>query len=263
MKIGLLFNQLPLWLLYVTTVAIVFFAVAAGFHWGSHIRRHKKRETEAPVGTIVSAMLGLLAFILAFTFGMAGSRFDSRKQLLLDEVNGIGTAFLRTDFIPLPQRTETRMLLRKYVDIRVDLAHHPEKLPQALVDSVALHDQLWSQVAGLSEQYNDSVLFGLYTQALNDVIDLHTKRLTVALQYRIPSSIWLSLYFLTILAMGAVGYHFGISGAGNFRINLLLALAFSAIIVLIGDLDRPLQGLLKVNQKPMIELQQQLSSTAK
>jgi hypothetical protein len=136
-------------------------------------------------------------------------------------------------------------------------------LPQALVDSVALHDQLWSQVTDLSEQYKDSVLFGLYTQALNDVIDLHTKRVTVALQYRIPSSIWLALYFLTILAMAAVGYHFGISGSGNYWISLLLAFAFSAIILLIADLDRPLEGLLKVNQKPMIELQQQLSSSAK
>jgi len=263
MKIGLLFNQLPIWLLYVATVVIVFLAVLAGFRWGSHIRRHKKSETEAPIGTIVGAMLGLLAFILAFTFGMAGSRFDARKQLLLDEVNGIGTAFLRADFLPSPQRTETRMLFRKYVDIRVELVQHPEKLPQALVDSVALHDQLWSQVTDLSEQYKDSVLFGLYTQALNDVIDLHTKRVTVALQYRIPSSIWLALHFLTILAMAAVGYHFGISGSGNYWISLLLAFAFSAIILLIADLDRPLEGLLKVNQKPMIELQQQLSSSAK
>jgi len=191
-------------------------------------------------------MLGLLAFILAFTLGISAWRYDARKQLLLDEVNGIGTAFLRADFLPAPQRAESQMLYRKYVDIRVEIAQHPEKLPQVLVDSVVLHDQLWSQVTGLSGQYNDSVLFGLYTQALNDVIDLHTKRVTVALEYRIPGVIWLALYFLTILAMAAVGYHFGISGAGNLWINLLLAIAFSAIILLIADLDRPLVGLLKV-----------------
>jgi hypothetical protein len=263
MKIGLLFNQLPLWLLYVTTVVIVFLAVVIGFRWGSQIRRHKKSETEAPIGTIVGAMLGLLAFILAFSFGIAASRFDVRKQLLLDEVNGIGTAFLRADFLPASQRAEARMLFRKYVDIRVEATQHLEKLPQVLVDSVTLHDQLWSQVSGLSGQYKDSVLFGLYTQALNDVIDLHTKRATVVFQYRVPKSIWLALYFLTILSMAAVGYHFGISGAGNLWIILLLALGFSAIIALIADLDRPLEGLLKVNQKPMIELQQQLSPPAK
>ena len=167
MKIEQLFNQLPLWLLYVTTVVIVFLAVVIGFRWGSQIRRHKKSETEAPIGTIVGAMLGLLAFILAFSFGVAASRFDVRKQLLLDEVNGIGTAFLRADFLPAVQRAEARMLYRKYVDIRVEATQHLEKLPQVLVDSVALHDQLWSQVSGLSGQYNGSVLFGLYAQALN------------------------------------------------------------------------------------------------
>jgi hypothetical protein len=144
MNIEPVLNQLPLWFLYVSTVVIVFLAVVIGFRWGSHIRRHKKSETDVPIGTIVGAMLGLLAFILAFTFGMAASRIDVRKQLLLDEVNSIGTAYLRADFLPTPQRTETRMLLRKYVDIRLDVELHPEKLSQALVDYVALHAQLWS-----------------------------------------------------------------------------------------------------------------------
>ena len=258
-----MFHQLPLWLFYVTTVVIVFLSVASGFLLGSYIRRRKKSEKEAPVGTIVGAMLGLLAFILAFTFGMAASRFDARKQLLLDEVNAIGTVFLRADFLPDSQRTETQMLLRKYVDIRAEVVRHPEKLPQALVDSEALQDQLWSQVTALSKQTNDSILLGLYIQSLNEIIDLHSKRVTVALQYRIPGSIWLALYFVTILAMAAVGYHFGISGAGSLWISLVLALAFSAVILLIADLDRATGGLLKVSQKPMFELQQKLSPPAK
>ena len=149
MKIDLLFHQLPLWFLYVITVAIVLLSFFSGLRFAIHIRRCKKSETEAPVGSIVGAMLGLLAFILAFTFGMTASRFDARKQLLLDEVNTIGTVYLRTEFLPEPQRAETQKLLRKYADIRTEAVRQPEKLPQALVDSEALHEQLWSQVTSL------------------------------------------------------------------------------------------------------------------
>lgn len=263
MQNELLLNQLPFWLFYVMTVVIVLLSALSGLRLGSYIRRRKKGETEAPVGAIVGSLLGLLAFILAFTFGMAASRFDSRKQLLLDEVNAIGTAFLRTDFLPEPQRTETRKLLRRYVDIRTEAVRQPEKLPQAMVDSEMLHNQLWSQVSALSNQNNNSILLGLYIQSLNEVIDFHSKRVTVGFQYHIPDSIWLALYFVTILAMAAVGYHFGITGSGSFWITLVLALAFSAVILLIADLDRSTEGLLKVNQKPMIELQQKLDPSTK
>jgi hypothetical protein len=263
MKIDQLFDQLPLWSVYFMTVIIVLFSFLIGLRLASHIRRRNKSEKEAPVGSIVGAMLGLLAFILAFTFGMTASRFDARKQLLLDEVNAIGTAFLRAEFLPRPQRTETRNLLRKYVEIRTEVFQQREKLPQALVGSEVLHKQLWSQVASLAQQPGDSILLGLYIQSLNELIDLHSKRVTVSFQYRIPGAIWLALYFVTILAMGTVGYQFGIAGTGSLFISTALALAFSAVILLIADLDRAASGIISVSQKPMIELQQELSQSDK
>ncbi|MBU0714876.1 MAG: hypothetical protein KJ964_05925 [Verrucomicrobia bacterium] len=263
MQIDLLFDNIPLLLLYVITVAIVFLSVICGFGMGSYTRRHKKSEKEAPVGTLIGAMLGLLAFILAFTFGIASTRFDARKQLLLDEVNAIGTAFLRADFLAYPQSVAARNLLKKYVDILVEATRNPEKLSKALVDSEMLHEQLWSQVTAFAGQNNNSILLGLYIQSLNEVFDLHAQRVTVALRYRIPGSIWLALYFVTMLTMWAVGYDFGRKGVANILISLALALAFSIIILLIADLDRSSEGFLTVSQNPMIELQQKLSLSAK
>lgn len=263
MQIGIWIGQLPLWLFYVITAGIVFFSILAGFGIGRNFRKRNKGESEAPIGTIVGAMLGLLAFILAFTFGMASSRFDARKTLLLDEVNAIGTAYLRADFLPAPQRANTQMLLKKYVDIRMAVISHPETLRKALKESETLHNQLWSQVVDLPKQSGDSVLTGLYIQALNEVIDFHSKRVTVGTQYSIPVFFWLALYFVTILTMGMVGYDFGIAGRGVLSVSLTLALAFSAVILLIEDLDRPTEGLLKVNQQPMQELQQKFSTISK
>ena len=69
---------------------------------------------------MVAAVLALLAFLLTFTFGMAASRFEARRQVLLDEANAIGTAYLRAALLSDPQRAEIRKLLREYVDVRLE-----------------------------------------------------------------------------------------------------------------------------------------------
>jgi len=263
MDLNFAFDKTPLPLMYIITTAIVFLSITIGFKLGSYIRQHKKNKKEAPTGTIIGSMLGLLAFILAFTFGLAASRYDSRKQLLLDEVNAIGTAYLRTDFLPEPEGSESRKVLKRYVDIRLEVAGNPAELSKAQVESEELHSQLWSQVTSLSRKNNNSVLFGLYAQSLNEVIDLQEKRLTVGLVYRIPGSIWMALYFVTILTMFSVGYDFGHNRGGGFLISLILSLVFSAILLLVLDLDRGREGMFKLNQKPMVELQKKLRLSVK
>ena len=96
---------------------------------------------------------------------------------------------------------------------------------------------------------------GLFVESLNDVIDLHTKRITVGLQYKIPGRIWFGLYTITLLSMMAIGHQFSMHRGTYFKISIILGLTFSMVILLIADLDRAAQGTLKVSQVPMLELQ--------
>src|SRR4029450_12067756 len=112
-------DVLPLWGLFLTVVVLVLAAIEGGYRLGGYRPRQPGREKEAPVGAMVGAMLGLLAFMLAFTFGMAASRFDTRKQLVLDEANAIGTTYLRSAMLP-DRRDEIRALLRSYGDGRLE-----------------------------------------------------------------------------------------------------------------------------------------------
>src|SRR6201982_2091547 len=93
-------DALPLWALFIVILLVVLFSVEFGYRLGKYRRSRHEQEKEAPLGTMVGATLGLLAFVLAFTFGLAAARFDARRQALLDEANAIGTTYLRAGMLP-------------------------------------------------------------------------------------------------------------------------------------------------------------------
>jgi hypothetical protein len=208
---------------------------------------------------MVTGTLALLAFMLAFTFGLASSRFDVRKGLVIDEANAIGTTYLRAGLLPEPYRTDVRNLLREYVDVRLEAAQ-PGKLSQSIGRSEELHARLWSHAVAVGEQNPGSIVVGLFIGSLNEVIDLHAKQLALGMRNRIPSPIWATLYFAAVLGMSAMGYHAGLAGSGRSLAIIALVLAFSAVMTLIADLDRPQAGLLRVSQQTMIDLQRTMAS---
>ncbi len=250
-------DYLPLWGVFIATVGVVLISVAVGYGVGRYEERHSGNEHEPAIGAIVGATLGLLAFLLAFTFGVAASRFDVRKQLVLDDANAIGTSYLRAKLLSEPYATEIRKLLREYVDIRVE-GIRQEKLQSVMARSEELHHLLWSQAIAFGEKNPTSIVGGLFIQSLNQVIDLHAKRVAAGRQNRIPGTIWVVLYVVTGLAMALMGYHAALAGVRRTTAIVLLSLAFSAVIFLIADLDRPLEGLLKVSQEAMADVRESI-----
>ena len=260
MDFGLLINALPLWLLFVLTLALSLLAVGAGTGLAIISLRYGEKEPEAPLGSLVGAVLGLLAFILAFTFGMTGARFDARKQLVLQESNAVGTTYLRAGMLPQRQRLEVRRLLREYVDVRLKgkLAY----IPETLVKSEELHRRLWAQAESLVAEEMDSELRSLFGISLNEVIDLHQSRKTVGMLHQIPGALWLSIYLLSILTMLSIGYQVGMAGSRRLRGMPVLAGAFALVIVMIADIDRPGEGHIQVSQQPLADVRQMMLEAA-
>lgn len=237
---------------------IVLLSIFLGQRYGIY-RSKKSAELQlTPVGSAVGATFGLLAFMLAFTFQIVSNRYDSRKELLLTEVTNIRTTYLRAGLIPEPYRLNTKNLLIEYVDLRVELARNPSSLEMAMFRSEQILDSLWNYTETLAEQDRSSEVYALFTSSVNDLIDNYNHRVTITLEYRLPVMVLLVLFIITFLSMLSLGYQFGISGKGSFRINLLLAIVFAVVIFLILALDRPETGIAKLNQKPMITLQNQL-----
>jgi hypothetical protein len=253
-------DSLPLWALYLVTAGVVLLSSEAGWRLGDYARRRPKHEKDAPIGAVVGSTLGLLAFLLAFTFGMAASRYDTRKQLVLQEANAIGTAYLRAELLPEPQRGEIRNLLREYAAPRVRGVTWL-MTPEARAQSSALHDKLWAAAVAATAQNPGSITGGLFIQSLNELIDLDETRVTAGRNH-IPDSIWMVLYAVTILTMAAMGYQFGLTGERSWPVTILATLVFTTVILLIADLDRPQRGILQVSQQALIDLVNKIGAPA-
>jgi hypothetical protein len=248
----------PIAAMFIIPLIAVLIPIYIGQRYGIH-RSKKIPETDtSPVGTIVSAALGLLAFLLAFTFQIAVNRYTDRKEMLINEVTTIRTAYLRSGLVPEPFRSETRKFLIEYTDLRVELAKDISSLDQAVVRSEQILDTLWNYSERIADQDRSSETYSLYISSVNDLVDKYNQRVTISLEYRIPVSVFYTLGVITFLSMFTLGYQIGLSGRGSFRLSVLLALIFAIIIFLILALDRPELGLTRLNQKPMLKLQQQL-----
>jgi hypothetical protein len=253
-------DAIPQWGLFLLSAAFLWIALEAGYRIGRWRHERISDEKEQPVGAMVASILGLLALVLGFTFSLAASRFDARRMAVLEESNAIGTTYLRTRLLPEPERSELAGLLREYAEVRVR-GTQAGQTAEAITRSESLHELLWTQATAAAAKDPGSIMTGLFIQSLNEVIDLHAKRVMVGLRSRIPVVIWAGLFGLAILGMTAVGYQAGLSATRRSPAMLALVLGFAVVLLLISDLDRGQDGLLRIGQQAMIDLQRSMQPT--
>jgi hypothetical protein len=244
-----LFGGISIGTVFAATVVAFMLATMAGHAFGVRTRARMGDGTTADLGTTLGGLLGLLGLLLAFTFGMAGERFDRRKTLVVEEANAVGTAWLRTDFIPEPQRSQARDLLRDYARLRLEVAEK-DKLTAAIARSEAIQVELW-KVTAAAAAASPTPTTALYAAAVNEVIDMHGRRIAAALRNPIPPTIFATLYAVALLVLTVTGYARGMAGDRSALATLVLTIVLAAVFALIMDLDRPYEGLLTVSQQAM------------
>jgi hypothetical protein len=253
-------DVIPLTILFLAYGLFLWLALESGYRLGWWRRSHVKDEKEQPVGAMVASILGLVALVLGFTFSLAASRFDARRIGVLEEANAIGTTYLRARLLPQPQRAEVARLLREYADVR-GRGTEAGKTERALARSEEIHELLWAQAAAAAEQDSGSVMTGVFVQSLNEVIDLHAKRVFFGIHSRIPLVIWLGLFGLAMLGLAAVGYQSALCATRRSPVMFALVLTFSVVLLLIADLDRGQEGLLRISQQSLLDVQRSMQAT--
>lgn len=198
---------------------------------------------------------------MGFTMSMAVTRFELRRQLVVDEANAIGTTWLRSKMMPSPDNAEFAGLLRQYVDARMSYFEKQklDQMPGLRAQGARLQSQLWSRAAGFAVK-DRSVNASLLLQSLNQSIDLEATR-WAAFWGHVPQSVIFLNTLIAMLAAALLGYGFGLIGKRHMVSIVLLAVSISGVLSVIIDLDRPWQGFIAVSQQPMIDLQKQLANS--
>ena len=253
-----MFDSLSVPFIYIGTAAFILLFFEIGHQIGRYTLSHSHNAVDKSLGPMVGSVLATLAFVLAFSFSMAASRFEIRKQNVLVETNVINTAYMRADLLDQPHKSEMQRVLREYVEVRLR-GIEPGNREKALSKSLELHQVLWNQ-ATLVARKNPTVLSARLVQSVIDIISIHEKRLNAATRNRIPGSIWFTLYAISAFAMLAMGSQTGLTRARRLIQVIPLVLAFSALMTVVADLDRPAElGLIKVSQEAMISLQENMN----
>ena len=249
-------------------VAIVLFAMlSAARELGTVVHRRLTRRAGDPddgdssdEGFILSAALGLLALLLAFTFGLALSRYEARRELVVAESNAIGTAYMRAQVLDAPERERLSGLLAAYARTRLafGLAEQQDK-PGYLASSRAQRVEIEIATLEIVRPIRGAALGPSLLAATNEVVDLGAAR-EAALEARLPTTVVTALLAFTVITALIIGYVLaGTRSRHRVATSVLFVLLTMAIWIIL-DLDRPRRGTIVVSQDPMAELVKSLPS---
>lgn len=204
---------------------------------------------QAGLGAVEGAVYGLMGLLIAFTFTGAAGRFEQRRQLITQQVNAIGTAWLRLDLVGEPARSDLQALFRRYVETQLEVVQDVSDraaTSSALVRLGELQQRIWTQAIEAVRTDKAQPLAQTLLPPLNEMFDLATSRVLVSRQHP-PMAIFLMLGLLVLVSALMGGY--GMAKAESQ--SLLHVLGFAVIlglsVYLILDLEFPRLGLLRID----------------
>jgi len=250
-------SRIPIWPIGAVLLILMggSFFIGRWLHARATSRGHVAKNT-AFDGFIVSAVLGLLALLLGFTFSLAIQRFEERRQLVIETANGIGTAYLRAQLLDSPHRERLSRLFVDYTQLQIALANSdfPVDGPLRQKNDRLLTDIWAATAAALTDPKNAAFVFAV-SGAMNNVIDLNGERVQ-ARTLRIPIEVYIVLLGYLISVAGVLGYEIE-KGRSTFVACFVLSLMTISLLLVI-DIDRPGSGGIQESQEPMLDLRHTL-----
>jgi hypothetical protein len=241
-------------LVFVVSLIVLWLAANIAAVLGQKTRSLKEIEREQ-FGAVQAATLTLLGLLIGFTFSMALSRYDQRKNDEAAEANAIGTEYMRADLLPAADAAKVRDLLRKYLDQRVSFyrTRDENQLQQVYISTAQLQTELWASVRAPAVT-QPTVVNGLAVSGMNDVLNSQGFAEAAWLN-RIPAAAWLLMAVIAIGSNLLIGY-----GARERarHLFLVLPLAVSISFFLVADMDSPRRGLISVEPQNLLSISQSM-----
>jgi len=228
-------------------------AAEVGFRLGVfRAKRRTPQERElSGIGAITGGMLGLMAFTLGLTINFAQERFDTRRSLVVQEANAIGTAWLRSQLIDSPETAAIQPLIEAYAKVQLayTVAPRSEDEPALVARGNALQDQIWRHMRTLVRREPTTATVSL-SAALTEMFDLAQSQ-RFAFTSLVPSNLSWMLLAGSLLAIGAMGFQHGLAGRRQIVLMSFLLMLLAGEMVLITDLNRPRIGNIHVDPAPL------------
>lgn len=248
--------------LVIVLLAIEAGATAVGIAVGhrSHRRTDANRE---PVGVVQATLLGLVGLLLAFGLSMAVGRYETRRTLIVDEANDIGTTFLRAQTLGEPYRSASLEALHTYADAAVRLSTLvPDSRQFRAVASEmdSIQRTLWNLAGQAVRAAPVDTAPRLYLETLNSLIDVHSER-TASLRNRVPTPVTVLLVLGSAIALAALSMYLTMLGRG-FATSLVATAVVALILFVSFDLDRPERGFIVIPNTPLVEQRDSMQAPA-
>ena len=250
---------------WIVFVALVILLVALSeLAWRKGLAQsRKKSEADKDSGTVRSAVLALLGLLLGFSFAIASARNEARRELLVEEANSIATTARRAELLPQPHDSNVVQLLREYVPLRIEThreAQFSERFATLRKRAAELHDRLWAEAVAAAAG-RPSPITASFISSLNETIDLEGKRIA-AKRNHVPGAVWLLLLCVTGCGLWLMSYQAGTSGRHSILERFVFPVLVAIVIALITDIDTPRRGLISIDERPLLELNETLSRSS-
>jgi hypothetical protein len=240
----------------------ILFLLEAGRRIGLRRKANDAEGAQEGLGVVDGAVFGLLGLLIAFTFSGAAARFDTRRQLIVEETNAIGTAYLRLDLLPADAQPALRESFRRYVDTRLEVYRKVPDMAAVkteLAKATALQSEIWTQAVTVCQRAGAQSATMLLLPALNQMIDITTTR-TMAAQIHPPMVIFGMLGGLALIGALLAGYGMAGSATRSWLHMLGFATVLAVAVYVILDIEFPRLGLIRVDafDQALVELRQSM-----
>jgi hypothetical protein len=247
-------ETLPLAVIAPAILAALLAAATIGYR-GHLWLLHRSGETEPESHDhLLSAVLGLLALLLGFTFSLALNRYEARRDLVVQEANALGTTWLRAQLLEPANKTAMSALLRSYLDARLAWSE-ADAAPDASRRTAALQQKLWAATGqAIRSDPNPQLSRGLM-DAVNQSFDLASARAAGRLAH-VPDRVLTVLLLYAVLSAAMLGYTSAAKGRPQRIATISVLVLLTLALVMILDIDRPRSGAIQISQQPLEELKQ-------
>lgn len=210
------------------------------------------RSSTADVGVLVAGTLGLLAFVLGFSISLADDRFESRRQLVVKEANAIGSAWLRAGVAGGEEGARIQAQLVEYARLRLAfVVGNRGEVRAADIGrrTIVLQTEIWAVASGVAQRSPTPISAALMI-GLNEAFDAATEQ-HHAYMNRVPAQILSMLVLGSLIAAGTLGYQVGAGGTRHSVLGLGLMVLWTGAIMIVVDLNRPRDGLVRADPAPL------------